>query len=435
MTAALESPNVVAVAAWGEDDRGHVPRGRAGAGRVALAPAQGGEAEPGGVRRAHGRPSSARRSARGLAAAHALRGDGRRARSASSTATSRPATSWSAFDGIVKIVDFGIAKAEERITHTRTGTLKGKPAYMAPEQARGGKVDARADIFSFGVMLFELLAGRRPVDGEGRVRRDDGGLDRPRARHPHAPQGAQPACSSRSSTGASRRSPRSGTRAPHEIQAELDAWRAAKGFAGDDPAVARAVRRRNATRQLAWFAQALQGDFARGDAPTFKELEEHIDQARSGSGSAPAVRPAAGAPAQPDDSGRKALQSLAASPARRADDAEPRPSRPAQDLGHAIAVDDADVQVVAASPTSPPRSRAALRAAFVRAAPEVPAERPSQRGKGLGSALSMRVRRVQPRRGPGADSGAREPRRHRIHGIGCRGGGPHRARRRSRICK
>jgi serine/threonine-protein kinase len=61
----------------------------------------------------------------------------------------------------VKLLDFGIAKASDSSTDTRVGILKGKVAYMSPEQARGQKVDARADVFSAGVMLWEAITGRR----------------------------------------------------------------------------------------------------------------------------------------------------------------------------------------------------------------------------------------------------------------------------------
>ena len=54
----------------------------------------------------------------------------------------------------MKVLDFGIAKAESRLAHTRTGVVKGKYVYMAPEQARGGQVDRRADIFALGVSLY-----------------------------------------------------------------------------------------------------------------------------------------------------------------------------------------------------------------------------------------------------------------------------------------
>ncbi len=66
------------------------------------------------------------------------------------------------YSGQVKVVDFGIAKALSSSTETRTGVLKGKVHYMAPEQAEGEKVDRRADVFSAGMMLWESLAGHRP---------------------------------------------------------------------------------------------------------------------------------------------------------------------------------------------------------------------------------------------------------------------------------
>jgi eukaryotic-like serine/threonine-protein kinase len=65
------------------------------------------------------------------------------------------------FDGQTKVVDFGIAKAFDSSYETRTGVLKGRVAYMAPEQACGEKVDCRADVYSMGVMLWEAIAGRR----------------------------------------------------------------------------------------------------------------------------------------------------------------------------------------------------------------------------------------------------------------------------------
>jgi len=65
------------------------------------------------------------------------------------------------FEGEVKIVDFGIAKAESQLETTRAGTLKGKFGYMSPEQAEGQPVDLRTDIFSLGIVVWELLANDR----------------------------------------------------------------------------------------------------------------------------------------------------------------------------------------------------------------------------------------------------------------------------------
>jgi tRNA A-37 threonylcarbamoyl transferase component Bud32 len=70
------------------------------------------------------------------------------------------------YDGQVKVVDFGIAKAAGTAGTTRSGVFKGKLAYVAPEQASGDPVDARADIFAVGVMLWEAIAGRRFAKGD-----------------------------------------------------------------------------------------------------------------------------------------------------------------------------------------------------------------------------------------------------------------------------
>jgi len=65
------------------------------------------------------------------------------------------------YDGITKVLDFGIAKASLQEHATRTGLIKGKFAYIAPEQATGDDLDRRADVWSVGVVLWEALAGRR----------------------------------------------------------------------------------------------------------------------------------------------------------------------------------------------------------------------------------------------------------------------------------
>jgi ABC-type multidrug transport system ATPase subunit/predicted Ser/Thr protein kinase len=69
-------------------------------------------------------------------------------------------------DGVVRLIDFGIAKAAGRSGVSRNGQLKGKIAYVAPEQIRGGAVNARTDVYGASVLLWELLAGERLFDGE-----------------------------------------------------------------------------------------------------------------------------------------------------------------------------------------------------------------------------------------------------------------------------
>ena len=65
------------------------------------------------------------------------------------------------YDGVMKVVDFGIAKAATRESRTQVGQVKGKMAYMSPEQARGEPIDARSDIFCLGIILFELVTRSR----------------------------------------------------------------------------------------------------------------------------------------------------------------------------------------------------------------------------------------------------------------------------------
>src|SRR5919201_953905 len=72
-------------------------------------------------------------------------------------------------NGVAKVVDFGIAKAVNSSGMTRTGTLKGKVAYMPPEQLRAEALDRRADVFALGVVLYEMLGGKRPWEGDSEV--------------------------------------------------------------------------------------------------------------------------------------------------------------------------------------------------------------------------------------------------------------------------
>ena len=69
-------------------------------------------------------------------------------------------------DGNVKITDFGIARMESSSVRTQTGMILGSPKYMSPEQVMGKPIDRRSDIFSLGVMLFEMLTGKPPFAGD-----------------------------------------------------------------------------------------------------------------------------------------------------------------------------------------------------------------------------------------------------------------------------
>lgn len=77
-----------------------------------------------------------------------------------------PANVLITYDGAVKLIDFGIAHAKSRIAKTHAGRLKGKVAYLSPEQILGKPIDHRADLFSCGTLLFEMLTHRRPFRGD-----------------------------------------------------------------------------------------------------------------------------------------------------------------------------------------------------------------------------------------------------------------------------
>src|SRR5262249_2576615 len=73
------------------------------------------------------------------------------------------------FSGEVKRIDFGIAQAAGEAWRPRTGMIKGKTAYLSPEQVMGLPLDRRSDLFSVGIVLYELLCGPRPFSGESEL--------------------------------------------------------------------------------------------------------------------------------------------------------------------------------------------------------------------------------------------------------------------------
>jgi len=99
------------------------------------------------------------------------------------------------FEGEVKLIDFGIAKAESRLQKTQSGILKGKFSYMSPEQVKGLPIDGRSDLFACGILLWELICGEKLFAGESdlaileKVKR--GEIPDPRSRNPACPQGLE----------------------------------------------------------------------------------------------------------------------------------------------------------------------------------------------------------------------------------------------------
>jgi serine/threonine-protein kinase len=103
-----------------------------------------------------------------------------------------PSNIYITYEGQVKVLDFGIAKAESRVSSTNVGTVKGKAMYMSPEQSRAEPVDRRCDIYSLGVTLYEALTNSRPFMRDSAqemmhaVLRGD--YEAPRKRRPDIPE-------------------------------------------------------------------------------------------------------------------------------------------------------------------------------------------------------------------------------------------------------
>jgi serine/threonine-protein kinase len=97
------------------------------------------------------------------------------------------------YEGQVKLLDFGIAKAKGALARTKVGTVKGTAGYMSPEQVRGEPVDARSDVFSLGVVLWEMIAGRRLFSADTEVEELrlilSGPIESPDQAEPSVPEG------------------------------------------------------------------------------------------------------------------------------------------------------------------------------------------------------------------------------------------------------
>jgi eukaryotic-like serine/threonine-protein kinase len=109
-----------------------------------------------------------------------------------------PSNVFVTYDGQVKLMDFGIAKARDTESETRIGVFKGKAAYSAPEQIRGERVDRRADVYSAGVLLWEMLTGKRLWAGltqaETLKQALTSGVPNPRSIEPRLPAALEHIC-------------------------------------------------------------------------------------------------------------------------------------------------------------------------------------------------------------------------------------------------
>ncbi|MFO0616478.1 MAG: protein kinase [Polyangiaceae bacterium] len=163
------------------------------------------------------------------------------------------------FAGQIKITDFGLAKAKQRVTKTLTGLLKGHPQYMAPEMARGLEIDSRSDLFSLGVVLFELFAGQHPWAGASELE-----IMRVTAVDPPKDLlSLRPKLDRELATVVHKllqKDPNERFQTAEEVRARLMNWLDTHGYIeGNEEALGRFVRR-NAMRQQRWFERAVGGE-------------------------------------------------------------------------------------------------------------------------------------------------------------------------------
>jgi serine/threonine-protein kinase len=259
MTAALKHPNVVEVAGWGTDGQGSYLAVELVQG-VSLSRLMKTVFDTGEVFSERMVVYIASRLCRALGTAHALRSaEGELLSLVHRDLT--PGNVLIGFNGDVKIADFGLAKAKQRLTKTLTGMLKGQPTYMAPEQARAAEIDSRADLFALGVMLFELFSGRRPW-----IASSDFEMVQLTAKEPPADlKELRPKIDKELVSVVIKcleKDPEQRFQSAQEISKRLEGWLEVHGYAeGNEEALARFVRR-NAMRQMRWFERAVAGELA-----------------------------------------------------------------------------------------------------------------------------------------------------------------------------
>ncbi|MRG93338.1 serine/threonine protein kinase [Polyangium spumosum] len=254
MTAALRHANVVEVVGWGSDDQGLYLAVELVQG-VSLARLMKTIFDTKEAFTERMVVFLARQICRGLGTAHALRAPSGEHMSLVHRDLT-PGNVLCSFQGDVKITDFGLAKAKQRLTRTLTGMVKGQLEYISPEQATGNNIDARADIFSLGVMLFELFAGRRPW-----VAPNDMELARMLMTAPPADLfKLRPRIDRELVSIVSKcleKDPKARFQSVAEILARLDEWLSAHGYMEDNEEALGRFVRRNAMRQMAWFERVI----------------------------------------------------------------------------------------------------------------------------------------------------------------------------------
>lgn len=278
MTSALRHPHVVDVVGWGTDETGpylavELVQG-VSLGRLAKTVFDTGEQFPERLVVYIGLCV-----ARGLGAAHDLRDEqGRhlglihRDLNAQNVLLS--------FAGDVKIADFGLAKAKDRLSVTTSELPTRALAHVAPEELRQQPTDHRADLFAFGVMLFELLTGRLPFEGKDDIQlvRSIVGEPTPDPVHLRPKMDKTLAALVRRCL---EKLPERRWQSAHEIAGELDAWLYAHGYTSDNVESLGRFVRRNSMRQMRWFERVIAGEPEPQPTPSTAPPETRTASARA----------------------------------------------------------------------------------------------------------------------------------------------------------
>ncbi|HRI69309.1 MAG TPA: protein kinase, partial [Polyangium sp.] len=253
LTAALRHPNVVEVVGWGSDDRGLYLAVELVQG-VSLARLMKTIFDTGEAFTERMVVFILQQICRGLEKAHALKSPaGEPLNLVHRDLT--PGNILCSFQGDVKIADFGLAKAKQRITKTMTGMIKGQLEYISPEQALGKEIDARADIFSLGVTMFEIFAGRRPWLGANDMELAQQLMTAP----PADLAKLRPKIHGELVDIVNKcleKDPKKRFQTVSEIRARFDEWLSAHGYMEDNEEALGRFVRRNSMRQISWFERA-----------------------------------------------------------------------------------------------------------------------------------------------------------------------------------
>lgn len=269
MTSLLDHPNITKLLGWGEDDDGHYlavefVRGVSLA-RLLRTVTRTGEAFTERLV-----VHIAANICGGLEHAHALRSsDGQFLNLVHRDLT--PGNILLSFEGDVKISDFGLAKAKQRVTSTAIGMTKGDPAYMSPEQVMGKTLDGRSDLFTLGILLFELFAQRKPWVVSGVVDALDKIVNTPSPKLGDVCPKLDPALADVVDRCLAK-DPAARFAGAAELHARFVEWLTLHGYDDNRDTLGRFVRR-NAMRQMRWLDRALAGDLMVDEAgPTPFEL-------------------------------------------------------------------------------------------------------------------------------------------------------------------